>query len=73
MVERDKGSKVRKITGVFLLAVVCVCVESIMDLHNAAVKALDVAVALVSVFLLLSLLAGKLLEKTNKNKEETDR
>jgi multisubunit Na+/H+ antiporter MnhB subunit len=73
MVERKKNTKTRRVASIFLLAVVGVCVESIMGLHNSAVIALDVAVALVSVFLLLALLAGKMTEKTSRNKEETNR
>lgn len=70
--ESEKNAKVRMIASIFLFAVVCVCGESIVGLHNAAVVALDVAVGLVSAFMLLSLLAGAIMEKTNKKKEESD-
>lgn len=70
--KRNKNTKTRGVASIFLLAVLCICVESIMGLHNVAVKALDVAVALVSVFLLLSLLAGRMMEKMTKKKEESD-
>lgn len=68
----ENNAKVRMIAVVFLTAVVCICAESIMGLHNAAVKALDVAVTLVSVFMLLSLMASAVIEKTNKKKKESD-